>query len=45
MSAKFEVSVQRNVVSPGAPPKQAHKFLFSRVGNELALEVGFYDLW
>jgi hypothetical protein len=33
----------RRVVDVGVPPKQAHKFLFTRVGNEFVVEVGFFD--
>ncbi len=38
------IKVRRELVEPQTPPKAAHKFLFTRVGVDIVLEVGFFDL-
>lgn len=44
MSPKIvKFKINRQVVDVGSPPKQAHKFLFTRIGREFVLEVGFFD--
>ncbi len=37
------IKIRRVLVDSQAPPKAAHKFLFTRVGVDLVLEVGYYD--
>jgi len=38
------IKLKRVLVNPQIPPKPAHKFLFTRVGVDLVLEVGYFDL-
>lgn len=39
-----QIKVERTGVGPLAPPTAAHKFLFTRVGAEIVLEVGFFQM-
>ena len=39
-----EVKIERVLVNPGDPPKPAHKFIWTRVGDDLMLDVGHFDL-
>ena len=39
-----EVKVERVLVNPDDPPKPAHKFVWTRVGSDLMLDVGHFDL-
>lgn len=38
------IRVKRVLVDPNSAPKAAHKFMFTRVGVDIVLEVGHYDL-
>ncbi len=43
-TGKVAFSIQRTLRDPHAPPVAAHKFMWTRVGTEIVLEVGFFDL-
>jgi len=34
----------RMVVDPARPPRQVHRFLYTRVGAEMVLDVGYHDM-
>jgi hypothetical protein len=38
------IRLKRVLADPSAPPKAAHKFMFTRVGVDIVLEVGYFDL-
>lgn len=40
----LNLTVNRILMSPDTPPKPGHKFLWTRVGTEVMLEVGHFDL-
>ena len=37
------LSVRREVVDPGKPPTLAHHMVWTRLGDEMILEFGFFD--
>lgn len=48
MSVKEEqtlaLQLVRRVINEDSPPEPAHHFVFTRVGNEVLLETGFFNL-
>lgn len=40
----FEVQLRRKLVSPEKPPESVHHVVWTRVDQEVILEVGFVDL-
>ena len=38
------LKLERVVSDPGESPRVAHKFLYARIGSQVVLEVGFFDL-
>lgn len=41
---ELELKVQRVLTDPAAPVKAAQNFQFTRVGEELQLDVGYFDM-
>jgi len=41
---QVRLTVKRQLTAPDSPPKPAHKFAFFRVGTDVSLEVGHYDM-
>lgn len=39
------LTIKRHLLDPTAAPKPAHRFFYSRVGSEIALDVGYFDLF
>lgn len=37
------LKIQRSFLPSARPPKPAHRFLFSRVGDQVSLDVGYLD--
>ena len=44
MEREVTVAIKRELVNPSAPPKPAHKFVYAKVGHEICLDVGHFDL-
>lgn len=40
-----EIALKRVLLNPKAPPIVANHFLWTRVGQEYVVEVGYYDLF
>jgi hypothetical protein len=41
---KVRINIRRTLVDPKLPPKPAHHFLWTRVGADITLDVGHFDL-
>ncbi len=41
---RIGVSLERILLRPDEPPKPIHRFFYAVVGNEISLEVGYYDI-
>lgn len=41
---RITLQVRRSLVNPSAPPKALHQALFTRVGTDIALDLGHFDL-
>jgi hypothetical protein len=44
MSKETQIKLRRHLVNPSVPPKPAHQFMWTRVGTDIVLEVGYFDL-
>lgn len=44
MEKKIQYTATRVVMDPARAPRQVHRFLYTRVGAEILLEVGYHDV-
>ena len=38
------LNLKRNLVAPKEPPKPLHQLLFTRVGHDIQLDAGYFDM-
>ena len=41
---QLRMNIRRTLIDPRQPPKPAHHFLWTRVGADITLDVGYFDL-
>jgi hypothetical protein len=45
MAEEASLRIKRVLTNPDVPPKTVNKFMWARVGTDVCLEAGFFDLF